>query len=394
MPRKNPRGIALTAALTASAAALVLSACTPPLPPDVLAAQAEASITCQTGTVDVSSPEIFAGALDAVGQSLTTTCPDEQVVELDSAKPAPVRLVDVLPSAAVLAEFKATSCPVGTTRVVPAFTYPVSLAFNEPGLEGIRLTPAAMAGILGGTVTAWNDPVILSANDGFDLDGLPPLTLMGLADDQGAVQAVTAWLTERDPKAWTAGTVASLPAAKAFPTVTALVEQMTSTEGAVAVLPMSTATNNVLGAASLPAGPDLDVWVAPDDVQLAKVGSAAVTDQTATLGEGGAADSLVFGPGVGGVPVEGQFDLAASKIVLAKDQPLIGWPVMGVAHLLVCDSAADPLPLSFAQYAVRLAGQGSFEAFGVTPLPEPVRVRTFAPLLVLAGANAPGSSEG
>ena len=88
MPPKNPRGIALTAALVLPIAALVLSACTPPLPPDVLAAQAESNITCQKGTIDVSSPEIFKGALDAVGQSLTTTCADQKVVEVDAGLPA------------------------------------------------------------------------------------------------------------------------------------------------------------------------------------------------------------------------------------------------------------------------------------------------------------------
>lgn len=393
MPPKNPRGIALTAALVLPLAALILSACTPPLPPDVLAAQAEANITCQTGTVDVSSPEIFKGALDAVGQSLTATCADEQVVEVDSSKPAPVALVDVLPSTSVLAKFKTDNCPTGKVRITPGFTYPVSLAFNEPGLEGVRMTPQAVAGILNGTVTTWNDPLIAAANDGLNLDGLPPMTLIGLDDDQGSMQAMTAWLTQVAPKDWTSGIVATVPTAKAYPTVSALVEAMTTTEGVIAVLPMSTATNNVLGAASLPAGPDLSLWITPDDVQLAKVGSAAITDETSKFGENAAAENLVYGPGLGGVPVEGQFNLAASKIVLAQDQPLIGWPVMGVAHLLICDAPDKPLPLSFAQYAVRLAGQGSFEAFGATPLPENIRVKTFSPLGVTAGANAPTESS-
>jgi hypothetical protein len=49
---------------------------------------------------------------------------------------------------------------------------------------------------------------------------------------------------------------------------------------------------------------------------------------------------------------------------------------------MICDDPADPLPLSVAQYAVRLAGQGALETFGVTPLPEPIRVQTFKPLKV------------
>jgi hypothetical protein len=50
--------------------------------------------------------------------------------------------------------------------------------------------------------------------------------------------------------------------------------------------------------------------------------------------------------------------------------------------MMVCDDPNDPLPLSTAQYMVRLAGQGGFEASGVTPLPEPIRIQTFAPLKV------------
>jgi hypothetical protein len=74
--------------------------------------------------------------------------------------------------------------------------------------------------------------------------------------------------------------------------------------------------------------------------------------------------------------------VAASKIVLAEGQPLVGWPVNGVAHLLTCDAPGDPGALAFSQYALRLAGQGALETFGVTPLPEPIRVQTFGPLKV------------
>ena len=59
---------------------------------------------------------------------------------------------------------------------------------------------------------------------------------------------------------------------------------------------------------------------------------------------------------------------------------------------MVCDSPGDPLPLAFAQYAVRLAGQGALESFGVTPLPEPVRVQTFLPLKVTLATDAPVAS--
>jgi hypothetical protein len=42
---------------------------------------------------------------------------------------------------------------------------------------------------------------------------------------------------------------------------------------------------------------------------------------------------------------------------------------------------------SAAQFLERLAGQGSLETFGVTPLPEPIRVQTFAPLKVVVAQS-------
>jgi hypothetical protein len=107
-----------------------------------------------------------------------------------------------------------------------------------------------------------------------------------------------------------------------------------------------------------------------------KVGASATTVTTDDRG------NILVSPSVGCVPTEGVFDLASSKIILSEGQPLVGWPVVGYAHLLVCDDPANTLALSLAQYVVRLAGQGSLESFGVTPMPEPIRVKTFTPLKV------------
>lgn len=120
----------------------------------------------------------------------------------------------------------------------------------------------------------------------------------------------------------------------------------------------------------------------PDDPQLAKIGSGAMTLSVEDQG------NIAASPAVGGIPDDEIFDLAASKIILQEDQPVVGWPVLGTGHLLVCDDPADPLPLSVAQYALRLAGQGALETYGLTPLPEPVRIKTFEPLKVtVAGEN-------
>ncbi len=384
------RGIVLLLASLASIA--LIAGCTPPMPPDVLAARAESQIQCRDGEVEVSTPEQFAGSMTAVSDALASVCPGQSAVEVTSDEPAPIALLDSAPDEKAIAAFKQERCASGSVVAIPAFAYPVSLAYNIIGVEGLAITPQAMAGILSGTVTSFEDPLITQANAGYDLSGLPPITVLGLEQPQGAVEAMTTWLAQQAPESWPAGTQATLSTATALPTNLDLLGELTATEATVAILPVFEATNNAIPTAALPVkgtdanGIAFDEVITTDDVQLAKVGSGATTVRTDESG------NMALDPAVGGLPTPGVFDPIAAKIVLAEGQPEVGWPVVGYAHLLVCDSPTDPLPLAFAQYLVRLAGQGALETFGLTPLPEPVRVKTFLPLHVTVATDAPSSS--
>ena len=389
MPRSVPsiRGIVLAVSSLLFAAPL-LSACNPPMPPDVLAAKAESQITCVSGDVSVAVPEAFTGSMTAVGSALTSVCPEQTVTEVMTGDAAPVALLDRTPTADDIAAFAAT-CPTGSPITVPAFSYPVTLAYNVPGLEGVVLSPEAVAGILNGTVTGWEDPLITEANPDFDFTGLPPFTLMSVESPQGAVAAMTAWLATSAPKAWTKGEVSTLEGSQTFATTADLIGEMLAVENSVAVLPIAQAQLNAIPMANLPVTLEdgTEVVITTDDVQAAKIGSSATTITTDATG------NVTASAAVGGLPVEGNFDLASSKIVLAEGQPIAGWPVLGYAHLLVCDDPADPLPLAFAQYVARLAGQGSLETAGYVPLPEPIRIQLFTPLKVVVADDGSAPAE-
>ena len=379
MPRMSmrTRGIVL-----APFAVLLIAACTPPMPPDVLAARAESQIVCDSGTLEVAVPETFLGSMTAAGDALTSICPDQLIAEVADDQAAAMAVVDRTPTPTDITAFGAANCPVGVPIVVPAFGYPVSMAYNVPGLEGLVMTPETVAGILTGAVVSWDDPLLAEANPDFDLSGLPPISLMSVEGPQGSVEAMTAWTSAFAPDSWSAGTTGVIDAGTQLPTVVDLISELTVTEGAIAVLPIFQALNNVLAIANLPVivtdedGGTSEVIVTSDDVQLYKVGSGATSITTDDAG------NILASPAIGGVPTEGNFDIASSKIVLGEDQALVGWPVIGYSHLLICDDPANSLALSFAQYVVRLAGQGSLETFGLTPLPEPIRVKTFIPLKV------------
>lgn len=363
------------------AGALALSGCTPPMPPDVIAAQAESQIECQTGTAEVAVPESLLGAMQMVGDILTSDCPDQTLMEVPEDQPAPLKVITAPPTDQEIADF-ADNCSPGSTIYVPLYGYPVTLAYNIPGLEGLVLNPETIAGILNGTITSWEDPSITGPNALFDLSLLPEIQVMSSQVPSGAVQAMTTWLTNEVPDLWTDGVVETLPDTVTLPTDAQLVEEMASTEGAVAVLPVYEAVDNLIPAAGLPVvdtsegGMGETVYVGAENVQLAKIGMGAIR---LTMDEAG---NIAGSPAVGGVPVPENFDFASTKVILQEGQPMVGWPVNGVGHLLVCDAPDNPVPLSVAQYALRLAGQGALETYGLTPIPEPVRFSTFTPLKV------------
>lgn len=389
MPRssRRNRGIALAASI--ASAPLILSACTPPMPPDVLAAVAESQITCESGDVQVATPAEFVGAMSAVGLALQGVCPDQTVTEVTAADPAPVLITSGTPTAADIAAFSSERCTAGETITIPAFSYPVNVIFNVIGLEGLYLTPEAVAGILTGTVTSFEDPLIVEANEGFDLSGLPDITVFGTDEPTGSVQAMSKWLAAEVPQLWTAGEVSVLPYGEKFATAQEVLDTMIGIEASVTVMPTTVGVAYGLAPASLPATLTADegaegelIVMNPDDVQLAKIGSGATTT---TLNEAG--DTFIAEPAVGGIPNPESFDLAASKVVVQEGVPLAGWPVLAFGHGMICNTPDDPLPLAFGQYLVRLAGQGSLEGYGLTPLPEPVRFATFNPLQVVVNTD-------
>jgi len=352
------------------------------MPPDVLAALLENQITCQTGNQDVVVPEEFLGSFDIVNTTLGGLCPEQSITEVSAESSAGVLISSTAPTTGERSTLEARC--TGEIITVPIFSYGVTLAYNIIGLEGLILSATVLGEILSGSITAWDDPAIAELNAGYDLTGLPEMAVMSVEGGSGSVEAMTTYLTNQAPESWPTGVNRTLEIGQKFPTELDVINEMIATEGTVGVLPIVQAINNQIPMAATLVQEEI---INPDDTQLQKVGSGAMTVTVEP-------NSLIATPATGGVPVEGNFDIAASKIVLAKGQPLIGWPILGTAHAMVCNAPEDPLPLSTVQFLERLSGQGSFETYGLTPLPEPIRVQTFTPLQVtLNEIVEPGASE-
>lgn len=388
--------------LVLGAALAFTAACTPPLPPDVLAARLERTITCNPGSQEVAvSPDYFE-AVNAVSSSLNGVCPDQSLVPVDIGEnpDAKVQILDRPATAADLSQF-AAQC-TGDVLTVPVYGTPIVMAVNILGLDGLLLTPEAVAGILSGSITSWSDPVIADANDGFEIPDIP-VDLLRLESPSGAVEAMTAWLSQQVPDTWTEGQVSTLVTGRPFATYQDIVNEMAGGafddtftdeeftddgsivadepieidldaevefdslpgEGTVAIMPVFIANNNVIPIADLPVnGQPITIT----NVDLPKVGIAATTLTTDETG------NIIASHAVGGIPIPEQFDIASAKVILTEGQELAGWPVIAVSSIMVCDEPNDPLPLSTGQFFLRLAGQGTFDSVGLTPLPEPIRI--------------------
>lgn len=423
--------------IAGSGALMLITACTPPLPPDVLAARLERTIICVPGTQEVAIASDYAEAVNAVSIALNGVCPDQQIVQVGPNEAATVRIVEGPPTAAELDAF-AAQCG-SAALATPVFGTPIVIAFNISGLEGLVLTPEVIAGMLNGSITSWQDPKIVDVNEGFDVPDLP-VDVVRLDVPSGAVEAMTAWLAKEAPDAWTQGEISTLTTGEAFPDYASLIGRLTGVpvddfgedtfdedvfsdedfsdedfnedefalddgfdddfdfgedilvdddvfidldsdvgidavegEGAIAILPAFYANNNVIPIADLPAANSI---ITITNVDLAKVGIAAME---ITVDE---QERMIASHAVGGIPVEGQFDIASAKVILEEGQEEVGWPVIAMSSILVCDEPNDPLPLSTGQFFLRLGGQGAFDSVGLTPLPEPIRVNTLPAMKV------------
>ncbi len=91
----------------------------------------------------------------------------------------------------------------GGVLLLPMTAGSIVLAYNLPGVEGVRLSRDAYAGMFLGEVTSWNDPRIAAANPGVALPDTP-VTIVRRSDGSGTTYVFTKHLGEISP-AWRDG---------------------------------------------------------------------------------------------------------------------------------------------------------------------------------------------
>ena len=246
---------------------------------------------------------------------------------------------------------EASKVPAGKTILYfPVQIGPIAMAYNLPGVTGLKLDATVLAGIFQGTIKTWNDPAIKALNPGANLPSTS-ITLAVRSDGSGTTANFSQYLVDAAGSAWKLGTSSTITwpsTAHAGDGGSAVAQIVKTTTGAIGYVDFSTASAAGLSAASVKnsAGD----YVAPSSASA----GAAATHVTPKA-------DLTFAtadePGATSYPIAYQsWDLVYSVQPNATDVALLkaylGYLLSSAGQALLTPLNLSPLPASIDSAAV------------------------------------------
>ncbi|MDJ0660755.1 MAG: phosphate ABC transporter substrate-binding protein PstS [Crocosphaera sp.] len=240
------------------------------------------------------------------------------------------------------------------TILLPVTAGSIVIAYNLPGVEGLKLSREAYVGIFDGTITSWNDPKIAEVNPDIELPD-QPITVVHRSDGSGTTGVFTKHLSSISQE-WEATigqgksvewptTKGKFIGGKGNEGVTASIQQ---NEGSVGYIEYGYAKQNSIPVAELENASGN--YIAPTD------DSASATLDAVTLPE----------------------NLRAFITDPEGDQ---SYPIVTYTWILAYKTYDDPQKAiameSMIQYALT-EGQEQSKALGYVPLPSSVREKVAA----------------
>ena len=143
----------------------------------------------------------------------------------------------------------------GPVLQVPVVLGGVSVAYNLPGVNSLKLTPAVLADIYLGKITTWNDPAIAKLNAGVNLPS-QAIVVVHRSDGSGTTYTFTDYLSHVSPE-WKSkvGTGKSVtwpaPSAVGGKGNEGVAGQVTNSPGAIGYVELAYVVQNHMPAATL-----------------------------------------------------------------------------------------------------------------------------------------------
>lgn len=136
---------------------------------------------------------------------------------------------------------------------VPTTLGAVVVAVNLPGINELKLTPAAISGLFIGKITKWNDAAIAAANEGVKLPNTAPVVVFR-SDGSGTTAVFTDYLGKISPE-WKdkvgVGKSVKFPVGLGAKGNEGVTGQIKTTPGAIGYVELAYAVQNQLASASI-----------------------------------------------------------------------------------------------------------------------------------------------
>lgn len=146
----------------ALAASLSLTACDPPMPPEVLASLAEQTYTCETGDTQLAAIPVVAAVAADWQMGVEMNCPGMTITPVEVATDATALQIHESNQLATGSVF--SSVPFAVDAVV--------LAASLPDITNVNLSASVIEKISLGQITNWSDPAIAELNSSFEMPDL------------------------------------------------------------------------------------------------------------------------------------------------------------------------------------------------------------------------------
>lgn len=93
---------------------------------------------------------------------------------------------------------------------IPNYLSPIAIIYNVEGVDDLKLSPEALAGIFAGKITSWDDPAIAATNEGAPLPDAA-IDAVHRSDESGTTENFTDYLDAVAASVWDAGVVETWP---------------------------------------------------------------------------------------------------------------------------------------------------------------------------------------
>ncbi len=228
-----------------------------------------------------------------------------------------------------------------TVLYFPVLIGPITMSYNLPGVNSLKLDPVLIAQIFQGQITKWNDPAIAADNPGVSLPSTP-ITIAVRSDSSGTTQNFALFLQTAAPSVWKLGSSSTIKwpsTARAGAQNTGVASIVKSTPGAIGYVDYADAKASGLKFASVKNSSG--AYLAPSAAGSSASAAGVTVKPDLTF-------HAVWGSGATAYPITYQtWDLVYAKQPNANDVAMLkaylGY-LLGAGQQLLSSLGYAPLP--------------------------------------------------